>query len=201
MIEIVIFERPLIGYRLNNAVVYASVPHDLTDVDAKQYGYEQVKSALEYEQTQDIPSIDGSEMVAIETFIPELPKVKSLKIIGDTFVQFAENETERTLAFTVEATDQYGDSIERDWEWSGAVDGVLNVTPVDEELSVIVSTDGVTASVDIGVYPYVEPVYEKPLEEQLLELKEEQNKTKQALSDSYVEQQDLLELLIDMGVL
>ena len=158
MIEIVIFNRPLIGYRLNNAVVYASVPDDLSDADAKQYGYEQVKSALEYEQTQTIPSIDGSEMTVIETFIPELPKVKTLKLIGDTYVQFAEDETERTIIFTVEATDQYGDSIEREWEWAGAIDGALTVTPVDEELTVSVSADGVTTSVDIGVYPYIASV-------------------------------------------
>lgn len=157
MLEIVIFERPLIGYKLNNAVVYASVPDDLSDIDAKQYGYEQVKLALEYEQTQDRPSIDGSDMTAIETFIPELPKVKTLKIIGDTYVQFVEGETEVTLTFTVEAIDQYGDSIEREWVWTGAVDGVLHVSP-DENWTVTVSADGVTASVDIGVYPYVEPV-------------------------------------------
>lgn len=158
MIEIVKFDRPLIGYRLNNAVVYASVPHDLTDADAKQYGYEQVKSALEYEQTQDTPSIDGSDMSAIEAFIPELPKVKSLKLIGDTYVQFAENETERVLTFTVEATDQYDDPIERDWTWDGAVGGVLNVTPNDGNLTVTVSAEGESASVDVGVYPYVKPV-------------------------------------------
>ncbi|WP_342538436.1 hypothetical protein MKY15_20545 [Sporosarcina sp. FSL K6-1540] len=170
MIDIVIFDRPLIGYKQNNAVVYASVPHELSDVDAKQYGYEQVKSALEYERTRDSPSIDGSEMGAIETFIPELPKVKALKLIGDTYVQFEEDETERTLAFTIEATDQYGDPIERDWEWTGAVDGVLTVTPIDEGLTVTVSADGVTASIDVSVYPYVEPVHEKTIEEKLNEL-------------------------------
>lgn len=170
MIEIVIFDRPLIGYRLNKAVVYASVPDELTDVDAKQYGYEQVKSALEYEQSQVSPSIDGSDMTTIETFIPELPKVKSLKIIGDTYVQFVEGETERTLTFTVESTDQYDEPIERDAEWTGAVGGVLTVTPIDEELTVTVTADGVTASVDVNVYPYIERVYEKTIEEKLNEL-------------------------------
>lgn len=158
MIEIVEFNRPLIGYRQNNAVVYASVPVALSDVDAKQFGYEQVKSALEYEQTQANPSIDGSEMEAVETFIPELPKVKSLKIVGDTYIHFSENETERTLTFTAEATDQYGDPIECEWTWTGAVDGVLTVKPNDEALTASVSADGVTASIDVGVYPYVAPV-------------------------------------------
>ncbi|MER2170751.1 MAG: hypothetical protein ABS938_08935, partial [Psychrobacillus psychrodurans] len=92
MIDIVKFERPLIGYRLNNAVVYASIPSDLTDAEAKQYGYEQVKSALEYEQTQDTPSIDGSEMEGIEEFIPEPPKAVTIKIAGERFVSF-EDET------------------------------------------------------------------------------------------------------------
>lgn len=158
MIEIVKFDQPLIGYRQNNAVVYASVPTDLSDMEAKQYGYEQVKSALDYEQTQDRPSIDGSDMDAIDSFIPDSPKVKSLKIIGDNSVLFSEGEMERALFFTVEAMDQYGKPISKDWQWTSAVGGELTVTPIDENITVTASADGVTARVDIGVYPYVSPI-------------------------------------------
>lgn len=157
MIEIVKFDRPIIGYRKRNAVVYASVPPNLTDEGAKQYGYEQTRIALDYEQTLDRPSIDGNEMDVFETFIPDSPNVKSLKIIGDNSVRFSKGEMERTLFFNVEATDQYGESITKDWEWGGAVQGELIVTPTDEDIRVTVSADGITSSMEIDVFPYVTP--------------------------------------------
>lgn len=202
MIEIVKFDRPLIGYRLNNAVVYASVPYDLTDEEAKQYGYEQVKSALEYEQTQDIPSIDGGEMEAIEVFVPEAPKVVSINIIGDKFVSFEDESANKITTYTAVAYDQYGEIYQEKFV-SETIDND-NYTHV-----VNVKIEGVIGSLDVQVYKYVEPAPQPPtIEEQLaekdaqiLELKAKQIATNKLVAESNAAQQDLLELLIDMGVI
>jgi len=212
-IEIVAFERrkhdTLIGYRQNNRVVYASVSTDLDESSAKQRGYEQVRNALAYEQTLDVPSIDGKEMQIIETFTPSLPKIENIKLIGDSYVQFAENDTEKTINFTVSALDQYGQPIELQWSWTGATEGKLNVTPSDKEITVSVSAEGVNDSLIVQVYPYVEPEPQPPtLEEQLaerdrqiIELKAEQILTGEVVERNGIQQQELLELLIDMGVI
>jgi hypothetical protein len=49
--------------------------------------------------------------------------------------------------------------------------------------------------------PVEEPVFQKPLTEQVVELKEKQAITNQVVAENGQMQQDLLELLIDMGVL
>lgn len=151
MIDIVKFERPLIGYRLNDAVVYASVPSELNDVDAKQYGYEQVKSALEYEQTQDSPSIDGKEMDSIEEFIPKPPKAVAIKITGERFVSFEDETETKSLVYTVEATDQYGDVFS-----NYIVDETINNDTYTHKVTATV--DNVTETLDVQVYKYVLPV-------------------------------------------
>lgn len=67
---------------------------------------------------------------------------------------------------------------------------------------------GVNVETKVPIFEYLnssnsdEPIIpSKPLSEQILELKEEQVIAKRLLSDSYSEQQSLIELLIDMGVL
>lgn len=162
MIDIVKFERPLIGYRLNVAVVYASVPSEMNDVDAKQYGYEQVKSALEYEQIQDSPSIDGSEMEVIEEFIPEPPKAVSIKITGDRFVSFNNEAKTKTLVYTVEAIDQYSEVFS-----NYTVDETINN---DTYTHTITATVGdVTNTLDVQVYKYILPVPPEPSETEKLQ--------------------------------
>lgn len=201
MIDIVKFERPLIGYRLNDAVVYASVPSDLNDADAKQYGYEQVKSSLEYEQTQDSPSINGADMEAIEEFVPEPPKSVTIKITGDRFVSFEDETKTKTLVYAVEAIDQYGDVFS-----NYTVDETINN---DTYTHMVTATVGdVTETLDLQVYKYVLPVPPEPtIEEQLadkdrqiLELTVKQSVTDRVVAENGLMQQEILELLIDMGV-
>lgn len=164
MIEIVKFERPLVGFRLNGAVVYASVPKELNDSDAKQYAYEQVRSSLEYEQSQESPSIDGSNLESIEVFIPQLPKVKTIKLIGERYVSFDEGEDEKVISFEVEAIDQYGQPTVKEWVWDGASDGVLTVTSTDSIITVSVTADGMVDTLDVRVFPYVTPLPPSPIE-------------------------------------
>lgn len=49
--------------------------------------------------------------------------------------------------------------------------------------------------------PQEPPIFQRPLSEQVLELKQEQVLTNQAVEENSTAQQDLLELLIDMGVI
>jgi hypothetical protein len=53
---------------------------------------------------------------------------------------------------------------------------------------------------DLSVPP-TPPVFQKPLTEQMKDVKEKLARTEQALSDSSMTTQQLLELLIDMGVI
>lgn len=184
MIEIVTFYRQdneiEIGFRQGVAVVYASVSSNLTDDEAKQKAYEQAKSALEYEQTRDKPSFtignevdEDDNVIEFEKFIPAEPTVKEITIHGERLISFADDSSSKTLEFVASAVDQYGKPIVPLYEWTGADNGVLTVNNVDGTYEVTASADGVTESITVTVQAYQEPVYVKPIEDEVKELKQE----------------------------
>ncbi len=165
-IEIVSFERRqhdiLIGYRQNNRVVYASVSTGVDDTTAKQQGYVQVRKALAYEQTLDVPSIDGRDMEPIEVLVPAEPVVKEITIHGDTLIGFEDDSPSKTIAYNAIAIDQYGDPINSSIVWTGANNGVLAVDNVDGTYEVTASAGDVTASKKVTVSAYVAPTPPQP---------------------------------------
>lgn len=165
-IEIVTFERRqggvMVGYRQNNRVVYALVPLDLDDMSAKQVGYEQVRKALAYEQTLEIPSFDGSDMETIEVFIPSEPVVNKIKIHGDTVVYFLDESPSKTVEFVASAYDQYDEPLETEFDWTGAENGLLIVDNANGVYEVIATASGVTASITVNVRAYIAPSLPQP---------------------------------------
>lgn len=168
MIEIVKFDRKdnriEIGFRQGKAVVYASVPSDLTDSEAKQKAYEQVRKALEYEQTLNKPSFvvldnvdEEGNVIPFEIFNPAEPKVNKIEIIGDRFIHFEKGQDSVTKEYAAKITDQYGEPIEKDVIWYGAENGVLTVNHEQQEIEVKAECDGVESSILVQVFPYVEP--------------------------------------------
>ena len=166
LIKIVEYDRRqhdfLIGYRQNNRVVYASVPIGLDEGLAKQQGYEQVRKALAYEQTLDVPSIEGSDMEPIEVFTPAEPVVKEITIHGDTFVNFGDDSPSKTVEFVASAIDQYGEPIESEFNWIGVDDGILTVDNADGAYGVSATSDNVTAAINVIVHAYVAPSPPQP---------------------------------------
>lgn len=198
-IEIIKFERKQniieIGFRQGKAVVYAVVPGNLADGEAKQQAYEQVWRSLEYEQTKVKPSLTVSDdvdeegnVIPYEQFIPEEPKVDKVEIIGDRFIHFEKGQDSVTKEYAAKITDQYGEPIEKDVIWYGADNGVLTVNHEQQEIEVKAECDGVNSSIIVQVIPCVvpEPTAEEKisqLETALMEttslLASEQEKNKQ----------------------
>lgn len=167
-IEIVKFERREneveIGFRQGNAVVYASVPSGLTDDEAKQKAYEQATSALEYEQTRDMPSFtidnevdEKGNVIEFEKFIPAEPTVKEITIHGERHIAFTDDSPSKTIEFVASAIDQYGDPIETEFNWTGADNGGLTVENVDGTYEVSAAAGGVTESITVAVHAYLAP--------------------------------------------
>ena len=139
----------LIGYRQNNAVVYASVPSNLDDTRAKQVGYEQVRTALAYEQALDKPSIDGSAMEPIEVFTPAEPVTTRVKINGPSIVAFDDESADKTITYMTIAYDQYGDEVS-----SQTIEQPFNNTDSNE--TVTATIDGVSTTLNVIVQAYRE---------------------------------------------
>lgn len=170
VIDIVKFERSktdiLIGYRQNNAVVYTSVSADLDDITAKQRGYEQVRKALEYELSRDEPSIDGTNMESLETFIPQEPQVKVVKISGDRVIVFNDATPTKEVVYNITALDQYGEI----YSESTIIETITN----DNYTHTVTATvSGITASLNVHVYKYVAPAPPEPTELEMLQEKVE----------------------------
>lgn len=162
MIEIVKFEKfkqeITIGFRENKSIVYATVSGELTDSEAKQKGYELVYKALQYESTQTTPSIDGSEMKAIEEFTPKSPKVATLQIKGSDYIVFDDETTNKSIEYVVIAVDQYGNVFSK----TNNTEIIENKTYTHVFTKTI---DSITAIFKVNVIGYVEPV---PSETELL---------------------------------
>ena len=108
-----------------------------------------------------------------EVFIPDAPNVAKIVIEGKRVVQFTDAETgSKTVELTVGAFDQYGDPIEAELEWKDADNGVLTVNNADGSYEVAVSANGVFESLTIRVYSYQEPIYIKPIEQEVEETKQ-----------------------------
>lgn len=168
MIYVVKFERKEneieIGFRQGIAVVYASVSSNLKNDEAKQKAYEQVKTALKYEQTRETPSFtvpdeedEDGNVIEFEKFIPADPTVKEITIHGDSYVSFEDDSPSKTIELSASAIDQYSDPIEMPYEWIGANNGVLKVDNVDGTYGVSIMAGGITASINVVVHAYRAP--------------------------------------------
>lgn len=157
-----------VGFRVDNFVVFSSIPHDdsKTKGELLQEAYKCVKKTIDYERTQTEHSFvtDGEG----EVFIPDAPIVSKIVIEGDRVVQFSDAETEsKTVELTAIAFDQYGAPISTAFDWQGADGGVLTVNNADDTYDVAVSGGGVSESVTVRVYGYKEPIYIKPIEDEI----------------------------------
>lgn len=157
-----------VGFRVDNFVVFSSIPHDdsKTKGELLQEAYKRVKKTIDYERTQtEHPFVTDEEG---EVFIPDAPIVSKIVIEGDRVVQFSDAETEsKTVELTAIAFDQYGAPISTAFDWQGADGGVLTVNNADDTYDVAVSGGGVSESVTVRVYGYKEPIYIKPIEDEI----------------------------------
>jgi hypothetical protein len=159
--------RLTVGFKEDVFVVYAQIPYDNTKT--KEYllqkAYEQVKSAIEYENTLTEHSFTTDETG--EEFTPEMPKASKV-IIDNVINYFSCLQTgDLTQQFTAKVYDQYGDVISKSITFSFSStpanvtlnNGLLTVGQAegDYDLTLTASCEGVTDALLIYVRKYVEP--------------------------------------------
>lgn len=187
MIEIIKFERSkndiLIGYRENNRVVYSSVPANLSDEQAKQKGYEQVRDALIYENTLEVPSIDGTKLKAIETFEPQIPIPIKISIQGEKKFVFVDDSHSVDLNYVVIVHDQYGDIYSEHVK----TETILNESYTHE---VSATVDDIVKTLRVEVAKYIKP---QPSEIDLLKVENEN-------LSNYLLEVDYRLILVELGL-
>jgi len=161
-----------VGFNVADFVVYTDIYYDenKTKQELLQQAYEQCRKSIEYEKTQEEPSIlwDGEEG---EVFVPEDPKVSMVKLCTnkDQIIFGEDQESEIVELYTI-TKDQYGDDINIDVSYTttfGTIENnILTIPKVTEfsELSITANTGEISDSKTIYLYPYVEPIPPEPSE-------------------------------------
>lgn len=159
-----------IGYSENGFVVYGMISKELTVGFTRsqilQECYKQVREAVAYENRQlvnnKLPSIPYNPVGGEETFNPEGPLPAKIVIGGKTNYTLNEQITE---SYTATVYDQYGDVLNSPVVWTSdneafLPDGSITLTPVAERttFTITVTCGNASASLDVVLDPYVEPV-------------------------------------------
>lgn len=166
-----------VGFKVNDFVVYSSVPFINGESREKllQRAYKQIKSTISYELTQDEHAFVTDETG--EEFIPAEPFAERIEVEPIRSVVFEEGQATVSLPLSATVYDQYGDEYETAVEWSsteGTIAGnelTVNHPAEQQNINVTASVEGVAMDMELTVYPYVKPVYEKPLDEEITLLK------------------------------
>jgi len=156
----------IVGFKINNFVVYSQIPYNNTKQYMLQKAYEQVKNTIDYENTLTEHSFTTDEIG--EEFIPEIPTAS--KIIIDNAINYFSclQVGSLTRRFTAKVYDQYGNLI------AGTVVFTLNVTPLnitlldglltvgqadsDYDLALTASCGNATDTLQVYIKKYVEPI-------------------------------------------
>lgn len=184
----------MVGFKKHNFVVYGQIGiiEGYTKEQHLQKLYEQCKLAIDYETERYIQGKPNSIVTDLEgeEFIPELPKLKTLKLLVDkSYIQFEEGQEHVIVQLSTLAKDQYGEdidtniSITSNYGYSTDGNKTLTIPKVDEYMEILLTVyaEDLRDSNTICVYPYVEPIPPQStpeelkiqeLEQQLLEVQQ-----------------------------
>lgn len=161
-----------VGFKKHNFVVFGEIgiTEEYTKEQYIQKLYEQCKSSLDYETERYLEGKSNSivtEEIGDE-FIPEEPKLKTLKLlVYKDYVQFEEERDKVDIYLSTITKDQYGEDIEVEINIISTVgvieDNVLTISTIEEfaEITVTAVVEDIIDSKIIKVYPYEEPMPDK----------------------------------------
>lgn len=170
-----------VGFAEDNFIVYTQLAYDNTKTKQEllQKAYEQCKSAIDYEKTQEEHAFEW-DGIGGEKFIPESPNAKIVELIADRyFHQFEIGQETAEIVLSVEVQDQYGDNYIGNIELSttyGNISGNTLIIPSVAEYTEVVITaeiEGISDTKTIQLFPYVEPQVIQPeptVEDYLIDL-------------------------------
>lgn len=170
-----------VGFAENNFIVYTQLAYDATKTKQEllQKAYEQCKSAIDYEKTQEEHAFEWDGKGG-EEFVPEPPNAKIVELIADRYsYQFEIGQETAEIVLSVEVQDQYGEVYDGAVQFAttlGSVAGnILTIPKVDvfTKVEVTASSGGVEDTKELFIYPYVEPQVIQPestIEDYLLDL-------------------------------
>ncbi len=170
-----------VGFAEDNFIVYTQLAHDNTKTKQEllQKAYEQCKSAIDYEKTQEEHAFEWDGKGG-EEFIPPSPKAKSVELILDkSYVQFEANQETAEIALSADVKDQYGDNyignIEFSTTYGNISENTLIIPSVTEYTEVVITAEieGISDIKTIQLFPYVEPQVIQPeptVEDYLIDL-------------------------------
>lgn len=177
-VDIIHDDGNLYGFRLGNAVVYATG----TTIDE---AFLQAWESLEYEDKQESPSIRYSEEEVIRNYVPPAPTPTTIHLTADRTHAFLADEP---AVFILSATirDQYKQKMNVEVEWEGAKGGVLTATSPGEYV-VTVKVGDLKRSITLHVEEYVESETSENIESKIERLEKESVITMAALADKHEE--------------
>ena len=154
-----------VGFAENDFIVYTQLAYDNTKTKQEllQKAYEQCKSAIDYEKTQEEHAFEW-DGVGGEEFVPEPHNAKIVELIADRYShQFELGQETVEIVLSVEVQDQYGEAYDGAVQFAttlGSVAGnILTIPKVDvfTKVEVTASSGGVEDTKELFIYPYVEP--------------------------------------------
>jgi len=170
-----------VGFAEDNFIVYTQLAYDttLTKQELLQKAYEQCKSAIDYEKTQEEHAFEWDGKGG-EEFIPPSPKAKSIELILDkSYVQFEANQETAEIALSADVKDQYGEAYDGVVQFvttlGSVTDNILTIPKVDvfTKVEVTAICDGVEDTKELFIYPYVEPqIVDEHVDEEILAMAE-----------------------------
>jgi len=153
-----------VGFAEDNFIVYTQLANDttLTKQELLQKAYEQCKSAIDYEKTQEEHAFEWDGKGG-EDFTPALPKAKSIELILDKlYVQFEAGQETAEIVLSANVKDQYGETYDGAVQFAttlGSVVGnILTIPKVDvfTKVEVTASSGGVEDIKELFIYPYID---------------------------------------------
>ena len=153
-----------VGFAENDFIVYTQLAYNATKTKQEllQKAYEQCKSAIDYEKTQEEHAFEWDGKGG-EDFTPALPKAKSIELILDkSYVQFEAGQETAEIALSADVKDQYGDNyignIEFSTIYGNISENTLIIPSVTEYTEAVIAAEieGISNIKTIQLFPYVE---------------------------------------------
>ena len=170
-----------VGFAESNFIVYTQLANDttLTKQELLQKAYEQCKSAIDYEKTQEEHAFEW-DGVGGEEFVPESPNAKIVELIADRyFHQFEIGQETVEIALSADVKDQYDETydgaVQFATTYGNISENTLIIPSVTEHTEVVITAEieGISDTKTIQLFPYIEPQVIQPeptVEDYLLDL-------------------------------